>query len=181
MSDLSDRAAEFWKASVRWALVTAKNSSQEQSRSESVVMQVGAALKELTREIQECRPSTIAELNAHIDSIAAQQPALVDSLEALRRAVGSTEVLDSNFCTELGSSVEAVRERLGVSCSRYLAALKEISREWYRFSSEAAAATSDKVASVQQELAELDVRKANIAGVANSNGARLIVEAEQDD
>lgn len=178
MIDFADRAAEFWSANARSALETAKNSKQEQALADSVVTKVSSAVKALTVEIKERRPSTPAELNAHIDAIDSRKSAVVESVDALRRAISTTQLLESSFSTELGASVDAVRAKLGASCTGYLTSLRQISREWQRFSGDATGATNDKVATVRQELAQLDVRKAGVAGDATSNGERLIREAE---
>lgn len=178
MSDLADRAAEYWSVSARGLLDTVKNFKHEQALAESAISKVRAAVKALTLEIKERRPSTPAELNAHIDSIDARKSAVVESADALRRAISSAQALESGFSAELGANVDAMRAKIGASCTGYLASLREIAREWQRFSGDAAGATNDKVATVRQELAQLDVRKASVAGVANSNGERLIREAE---
>lgn len=174
----AERAAQFWSASVRSAQETSKNSKQEQTLVESAGTKVGAAVRALTLEIKDRRPSTPAELTAHIDAIEARKSAVVESVEALRRAIGSTQVLEARVLAELGGTVDAVRAKLNASCTSYLAALKEIAREWNRFAGEAAGATSDKVATVRQELAQLDVRKEAVAGRATSNAERLFRETE---
>lgn len=180
MSDLADRATEFWSASARSVLETVKTAKRDQALSESATTKVSAAVMALTLKIKDHRQSTPAELDAHTDAMEAHQSAVVENLDSLRRVISSTQILEPSFLAELGASVDALRSKLSASCTSHFAALREIAREWHRFSGEAASATNDKVAVVRLELDQLDVRKTSVTAVASTNGERLIRQAEQN-
>lgn len=180
MGGSADRAADFWNACIRGTVDQATKSRRQAELADSAASKADAAVRALTEEIRDRRVSTAAELKAHIEALGARGSAAVESVGDLRRAISAAQVLEPRFAAELGASVDAVQAKLGTCCAPCLAALKEIAREWQRFSSAASSVTNGKVATVQQQIAQLEARKSGVVGIANSNGERLIRECEDE-
>lgn len=179
MSDFAEMASGFWSDCVRLTSETASKSKAEQAISNGLVANVTDAVKNLTIQIQSGRISSPTEVKAHVDAIESRKSTAIGSLDHLRRAIGSTQLLDARFSSEIASSVDAVRTRMLDVFRGYTVAVEDIARQWSQFSVEADSATGDQVATVRKELAQLDRKKAGIAGDASSTGERSIREAEQ--